>query len=69
MTILFTKVETMNNLDRFYKLKENYENIDDIWIDHISRLEAISDCIITHICCLWVIIIFSVIIGLMGVVL
>lgn len=59
----------MNNLDRFYKLKENYENIDDIWIDHISRLEAISDRIITHIYSLWSLIIISVIIGLIGVVL
>lgn len=59
----------MSNLDRFYKLKENYENIDDIWIDHISRLEAISDCIITHIYLLYGLIIISIIIGLIGVVL
>ena len=59
----------MSNLDRFSKLKENYENIDDTWIDHISRLEAISDCIITHIYRLYGLIIISVIIGLMGVVL
>lgn len=59
----------MSKLDRFYKLKENYENKDNIWIDHISRLEAISDCIITHIYCLWGLIIISVIIGLIGVVL
>lgn len=59
----------MNNLDRFYKLKENYENTDDVWIDHISRLEAISDRIITHIYRLWGLIIISVIIGLIRVVL
>lgn len=59
----------MSKLDRFYKLKENYENIDDIWIDHISRLEAISDCIITHIYRLWGLIIILVIIGLIGVML
>ena len=59
----------MSKLDRFYKLKENYENKDNIWIDHIARLEAISDCIITHVYCLWGLIIILVIIGLIGVVL
>lgn len=56
----------MNNLDRFYKLKETYENTDEVWIDHISRLEAICDRLVIHIYRLYGLIIIAVIIGLIG---